>query len=419
MPTFSLAGNQYSKKQAAKKSASFGSNVAHKRTATTRHQSSSSATKPKVIRPEVVEIAQPLENPHIEGDSGKKITKNIGQLTGEQIDKDFKPHGLPSYDQKRILLGGVPVSLDVGTTIPNFIDWDNLPKDAMPPEGLVYKNVKFDAAPDGIQKLYRRWLSEFRNGMSNAKGEATLNFLIAGPPGTGKTEGLRFLAQDAHLPFWNIQGESLDPMALFGAWTQKKGGESVFEEGTLVQAIRHGGILLFDELNAFPQDVQIRLNSLLDDRRTLYLRETGEMIKANPELVIFATMNPPGGGTHDLIPQLKSRFQKRLWFPLPPEDQQLEIVKTRLQLPEKRYEDIEDDLQKAVSLVRKLGQMEDLPYHPTIREVMTMGRDLSSGESVKESLISDFLDIYYDPENRQAVAETINSVFGGRSHINA
>ena len=55
-----------------------------------------------------------------------------------------------------------------------------------------------------------------------------------------------------------------------------------------------GAFLLLDELNAFPQDVQIRLNSLLDDRRTLFLRETGEVIKANPELMIFATQEPAG-----------------------------------------------------------------------------------------------------------------------------
>ena len=130
------------------------------------------------------------------------------------------------------------------------------------------------------------------------KSPSTLNFLIQGPLGIGKTESLRYFAQDASLPIWNIQGESLDPMALFGAWTKDEKGEITFKEGNLVNAVKRGGILLLDEINAFPQDVQIRLNELLDDRRSLNLRETGEFIEADPELIIFGTMNPPGEGTH-------------------------------------------------------------------------------------------------------------------------
>jgi hypothetical protein len=347
---------------------------------------------------------------------GKKITKPISEMSEQELLKVFKvpPGGKPSYDQKRILLGAIPVP-PPGKVIPSFIDEKTIPLDNRPPTGLIYKDVSFEGAPNGIQELYRSWIAEFRKGMGNPKGQATLNILVQGPPGTGKTESIRYVSQDSKMPFWNIQGESLDPMALFGNWTKDpKTGKIVFEEGTLVKAVRAGGILLLDELNAFPQDVQIRLNSLLDDRRTLYLRETGEVIKANPELLIFATMNPPGEGTHDLIPQLKSRFQKRLWFPLPSESQQLDIVKARLQLSKPEYDKIEKDLQRSIRLVRSLNSME-LSYQPTLREVVTMGRDLSSHgtSSLKPSLVSDFLDIYYDPDERKAVAEAIDCNFPG------
>jgi len=57
-----------------------------------------------------------------------------------------------------------------------------------------------------------------------------------------------------------------------------------------------------------------------------------------------------------------------------------------------------------------MGNME-LSYQPTLREAITLGRDLAAGNDVATSLKSDFLDVYYDPDERKAVAETINSVF--------
>jgi len=372
---------------------------------------------PPEVAPEVhteTEVKKELEEEAEEakeeekGD-GKSINKPIEEMSEKEFEKNFETKGEPTYDQKRVLLGQIPIP-PPGKPVSTFVNLDEIPPFAEPPTGLVYKDIKFNGAPKGIQEMYRGWMAEFRKGVADPKGQATLNVLVQGPPGTGKTEGIRFLAQDTRLPFWNIQGENLDPMSLFGAWTKNKNQEVVFEEGTLVQAVRHGGILLLDELNAFPQDVQIRLNSLLDDRRTLHLRETGEVIKANPELMIFATQNPPGEGTHDLIPQLKSRFQKRLWMPLPPEDQQLEIVKTRLRLSTEKFSKIESNVQKSLRLIRNMGNME-LSYQPTLREAITLGRDLAAGNDVATSLKSDFLDVYYDPDERKAVAETINSVF--------
>lgn len=339
------------------------------------------------------------------------VDKPVEEMTANEFEKNFEAKGKkPTYDQRRALLGKIPVT-PPGKPLANLIDWDNIPPYADPPSGLVYNDVKFSGAPKGVQALLRNWIEEFRKGMAE-KSPQTLNFLLQGPPGTGKTEALRYLSQDTGLPLWNIQGENLDPMALFGNYTKDKNGNVVFQEGTLVTAVRGGGILNLDELNAFPQDVQIRINSLLDDRRTLYLRETGEVIKADPELIIFATMNPPGEGTHVLIPQIKSRLQKRLWMPLPSEDDQLQIIKKRLSLSSDKFDKIHANVKRAVSLIRKMNMME-LSYYPTLREAITIGRDLNNGNDLSTSLQTDFVDIYWDADERKAVAEAINDSFPG------
>ena len=97
-------------------------------------------------------------------------------------------------------------------------------------------------------------------------------------------------------------------------------------------------------------------------------------------------------------------------MPLPSDEQQLEIVKARLHFPKGKFEKIEADLDRTLRLIKNLGEME-LSYKPTLRETVTMGRDLSGGLEHKSSLVSDFLDIYSDPDERKAVAETINSTF--------
>ena len=74
----------------------------------------------------------------------------------------------------------------------------------------------------------------------------------------------------------------------------------------------------------------------------------------------------------------------------------------------------EIDLKRSIKLVRTLNGME-LSYQPTLREVVTMGRDLNNQGAInlKPALVSDFLDIYYDPDERAAVAKAINENFPG------
>lgn len=52
--------------------------------------------------------------------------------------------------------------------------------------------------------------------------------------------------------------------------------------------------IILDELNLAPSEVLEALNRLLDDNRELYIPETGEIIRAHPQFLLFATQNPPG-----------------------------------------------------------------------------------------------------------------------------
>lgn len=64
--------------------------------------------------------------------------------------------------------------------------------------------------------------------------------------------------------------------------------------GILVEAMRHGHWIILDELNLAPTDVLEALNRVLDDNRELYIPETQQTVKADPNFRLFATQNPPG-----------------------------------------------------------------------------------------------------------------------------
>src|SRR5487761_254712 len=136
---------------------------------------------------EAVVIEAPVvETPVAEAEKKAEVEveKSIEEMTEKEIEKKFKPKKdkRPSAEQRRELLAEVPMT-PPGEPVVSFIDRDKIPPHAEPPKGLVYKDVKYESAPDGIQSLYRQWLGEFRKGMG-AKSPSTLNFLIQGPPGT-------------------------------------------------------------------------------------------------------------------------------------------------------------------------------------------------------------------------------------------
>jgi midasin len=67
-----------------------------------------------------------------------------------------------------------------------------------------------------------------------------------------------------------------------------------FQEGIVVQALRKGHWVIWNELNLAPSEVLEALNRLLDDNRELYLAEINEVVKPHPNFRLFATQNTSG-----------------------------------------------------------------------------------------------------------------------------
>ncbi len=70
-----------------------------------------------------------------------------------------------------------------------------------------------------------------------------------------------------------------------------------------------GSVLYFNEFNAMPEDTQIFLHSLLDEKRNITLKtESGKVIKSDPSVLFVASMNPGYKGTSPIQIATRSRM---------------------------------------------------------------------------------------------------------------
>lgn len=135
--------------------------------------------------------------------------------------------------------------------------------------------------------------------------------LLQGPTSIGKTTMVQFLAaKTGHRCVRINNHEHTDVQEYIGGYVTGADGQLVFQDGLLVEALRHGYWIILDELNLAPSDVLEALNRLLDDNRELLIPETGEIVKPVPGFQLFATQNPPGiyGGRKPLSLAFRNRF---------------------------------------------------------------------------------------------------------------
>ena len=150
------------------------------------------------------------------------------------------------------------------------------------------------------------------------------NVLIEGPTATGKTSAVLGWAASRELPFYSVSSNiGVEPSQLFGKYiVDETTGLFTWQDGPVTDLVRHGGVLLINEINFIPERVSTVLFSLLDKRRQIQLAEhRGETVSAHVhdetcadgenckrELSIFADMNPDYAGTRPMNAAFRNRF---------------------------------------------------------------------------------------------------------------
>ena len=108
-----------------------------------------------------------------------------------------------------------------------------------------------------------------------------------------------------------------------------RGSDTVWLDGPLTRAARHGAICYLDEIIEARQDTVVVIHPLTDDRRILPLDKTGEILDAAPGFQLVISYNPGyQHGLKDLKPSTRQRFVA-LEFDFPSPELEAEIVRAR------------------------------------------------------------------------------------------
>jgi nitric oxide reductase NorQ protein len=187
-----------------------------------------------------------------------------------------------------------------------------------------------------------------------------------------------------------------------------RGGETVWQDGPLALAARHGAICYLDEVVEARQDTVVVIHPLTDDRRILPIDKAGELVQAAPGFQLVVSYNP--GYQHvlkDLKPSTRQRFVA-LEFDFPPAELETDVV---------MHEGGVDRSTAAslVSLATRLRKLHDrgLAEVPSSRLLVATARLIASGIPAKQAcraaLMAPLTD---DPDLLAAIRDLITATLG-------
>lgn len=132
--------------------------------------------------------------------------------------------------------------------------------------------------------LYRCALSYLKN----------LPLALHGHTGVGKTELVRYFAALLGIPVYRMNLHGLSTTDdIVGKLLPVGDGRVGFQDGLVTTAVRNGGLLLLEEMNATGQEVWFALHGLLDGSRALVLVEkNNEVVRQHEWCRIYSTFNP-------------------------------------------------------------------------------------------------------------------------------
>jgi cobaltochelatase CobS len=286
-----------------------------------------------------------------------------------------------------------------------------LDKATLPPQVVALvpsKDADYKVQKDEAIKLLRAW----------EEGDKTL---ITGPTGSGKSSLIKYCCALTGRPFIrvNMTGDT-ESSTLFGTMVVR-GGATVWEDGPVTEAVRHGAILLMDEWELMTPEIAMGMQWLLEDDGYLYLKEmpgvsTDKLIRPHPQFRIVCGGNTVGqgddtgshAGTNVQNTATVDRFQTTIVLSYLDHNHEVSIL---MKKHPKLDRTIADKMVKLAALVRQANSQGNIALTISPRTLINWGRKILVWGDVKVAFTIAFLDKLRETD-RKVVNELFGKVFG-------
>jgi len=163
-------------------------------------------------------------------------------------------------------------------------------------------------------------------GLFEAAYRGKLPVMLKGPTGCGKTRFIEYMAWRLNRPLVTVAcHEDLSATDLVGRFLLE-GDETVWHDGPLTTAVKHGAICYLDEVVEARKDTIVLIHPLTDDRRILPVEKRGTILQAPDEFMLVVSYNP---GYQSVLKDLKQSTRQRfigLEFDYPPAPLEADIL---------------------------------------------------------------------------------------------
>jgi nitric oxide reductase NorQ protein len=231
--------------------------------------------------------------------------------------------------------------------------------------------------------------------------------LLKGPTGCGKSRFVAYMAYLLKRPLITVAcHEDLTASDLVGRFLLQ-GNETVWADGPLALAVKHGAICYLDEVVEARKDTAVVIHPLTDDRRILPIEKRGEIVPAADNFMLVISYNP---GYQSVLKDLKQSTRQRfisLEFDYPPPTIETKIVATEA--------DIEIEIAKRlVAIGEKVRHLKNhgLEEGVSTRLLIYAGQLIKAGILPKTACTATIADTMTDDlEMRQSLNAIVSAFF--------
>lgn len=234
-----------------------------------------------------------------------------------------------------------------------------------------------------------------------------LPVMLKGPTGCGKTRFLEYMAWKLSRPLVTIAcHEDLTASDLVGRYLLK-GGQTLWSDGPLSLAVKHGAICYLDEVVEARKDTTVIIHPLTDDRRILPQEKRGLLLEAHPSFLLVISYNP---GYQSVMKDLKHSTRQRftaIEISHPPADKEKAIIMRESGVDE----DTAGRLVRLGEMIRNLrqhGLEEGISTRLLVYVAKFITKGLSPRAACEAAATRPMTD---DPEMQDAIAEIVSGIF--------